>query len=181
MVKINRFSSVERAPTNDGSRLFAFTRNRKRYASGILPKRGVRSKRKFRKNKERTQQKIHSFSTGRFSATDTNRSRGPRVIMGLSAPSVKVQSAQFPQENFQQGLPSHWFSSKPIGQGTGTGPKPRLIQAEIETFNGASAAGGFVHIDEHGVHLHVTLSDDETRGHRVEKPLQHAFLLHPDH
>jgi hypothetical protein len=87
--------------------LLAFTRNRKKkYASGILPKRSVRSKRKLRKNKARTQQKILSFSTGRFLATRTKQTVFPSREMAISAPCTKAQIAQFPQAGFQQGLPS---------------------------------------------------------------------------
>src|SRR6185437_11170712 len=43
-----------------------FTCDQIKYASGILPKCDVRSKRKFRKNNTHAQQKIHSFSTAVF-------------------------------------------------------------------------------------------------------------------
>src|SRR5271157_4212136 len=56
----------------------------------------------------------------------------------------------------------------------------RLIEAEEETLDRAGAAGGFVHVEQDGVHADVALGDREFRRHAVEKSLNDALLLHAD-
>lgn len=62
-----------------------------------------------------------------------------------------------------------------------SGRKKRLIQAEIEVFDGSGAASGLVRIDEHGVHLHVTFGNHEPCRKCVKEALQHSFFFHANH
>jgi hypothetical protein len=64
------------------------------------------SKRKFRKNKPHAQQKIHSFSTGLFFSHGLAQTAWPSYETGFCAPSFQARTAQFPQGDFQQGVPS---------------------------------------------------------------------------
>src|SRR5271154_7331326 len=60
--------------------------------------------------------------------------------------------------------------------------KRKLVEAKVEAFDRAGVAGGFVHVNEHGVHLDVILGDHEARGHGVvEKVFQDALLFHSDY
>jgi hypothetical protein len=57
-----------------------------KYASGILPKCDVRSKRKFHEYSGHAQQKIHSFSTARFCNEWREQSAPRSREMGLFEP-----------------------------------------------------------------------------------------------
>src|SRR5277367_543400 len=55
-----------------------------------------------------------------------------------------------------------------------------LVEAEIYAVYGAGAAGGFVHVNLHSVHLHVAFGYREFCGERIEEALHDGFFLHAD-
>lgn len=126
-----------------------------------------------------------AFPQRGFATDDTLRLGHHRVKRASLSPSNKARRLEFPQREFQQGVSSIHFtcrSSQPrdghglrelsvakrsslsAPSGQRTGGKPRLIQTKIEAVDRAGPAGGLVHIDQHGVHLHVTFGDNETCG-----------------
>src|SRR5277367_3941389 len=54
------------------------------------------------------------------------------------------------------------------------------VEAEIYAIDGAGAAGGFVHVNLHSVHLHVAFGYREFCGERIEEALHDGFFLHAD-